>query len=97
VSKKLVEHSCLLKIDAQGHEYEVLQGCESSLRAQALILVELSVDKLYEGEKDMLYLINWLRSNGFGLWSLAPVFADMNSYRILQYDGLFVNMDLVKS
>ena len=90
-------HSCLLKIDTQGHEYEVLEGCGASLEALTGLLLELSIKELYESEKNMLAIFDWLGTHGFELWSLSPAFVDKKTCRILQYDCLFINTKLFAS
>ena len=65
---------CLLKIDVQGYEYEVLMGALSNLPKIPLVLVEISVLPLYIGEKN----IN----------TLLEVLSQVNHYVIDIYRGI---------
>jgi|694.fasta_scaffold00840_57 FkbM family methyltransferase len=82
---------CLLKIDTQGHEFNVLQGCGETLQKLSAILLELSPESMYSNEKSMQFLIEWLNERGFKLWDISPAFVDPYTGRVLQYDGLFAN------
>jgi FkbM family methyltransferase len=79
----------LLKIDTQGFEWQVLDGAPRSLARVRAIALELSVLPLYDGQRLWQDLIARLEGEGFDLWSLHPGFADKDSGRVLQYDGLF--------
>ncbi len=56
----------LLKLDVQGSEMEVLEGCGALLERVAVIQAELNFDHLYEGQTDYDLLITWLKQRGFG-------------------------------
>ena len=38
----------LIKIDTEGHEYEVLEGMKNSIKKINYILIEFHIDKIYE-------------------------------------------------
>jgi FkbM family methyltransferase len=86
--------SSMLKIDVQGYELEVLQGCGSLLPLFKLIEIEMPLVELYEGSAGAGNLINFLEGKGFTLVSLAterwayPGAADC--------DALFVRSDIYK-
>lgn len=83
--------SCFLKIDAQGNEFEILEGFNAFLDRLSIIYLELSVVKMYQDETSMTVFIDWLINRDFCLWSLSPSFVDENTGRVFQYDGLFVH------
>ena len=83
----------LLKVDAQGHEFSILEK-SNILTSLSAILLELSVEPMFEGEQTLHFISEWLSNHGFKLWSLAPSFADSQTGRIMQYDGLFINWNL---
>ena len=56
---------CLLKVDVQGYEFEVLQGATQTLREVDEILVELSFAELYVGQHLAADVIEVLTSAGF--------------------------------
>lgn len=80
---------CLLKIDTQGYEMDVLRGAEDRLQELAGVQLELSVTPLYDGQVLYHELIGWLQSRGFELWNVIPGFVDRASGRMLQFDGVF--------
>jgi len=78
-----------IKIDTQGYEAQVLRGAECLLQKAAGLQVELSLIPLYSGQ--LLYdeLIGYVKSKGFELWGINPVFIDAHSGRLLQADATF--------
>ena len=78
----------LLKIDVQGHEYEVLEGAEGLLRAFEQLVVEVSFTELYEGQKLAGDVTSLLQSTGLALAGVFNVKLD-HSGRCLQADFLF--------
>lgn len=62
-----VVRPCLLKIDVQGGELDVLRGAGESLSQVDEILVEASFVELYEGQPLTTELICYLRDRGFRL------------------------------
>lgn len=55
----------MLKIDTQGFEEQVLAGCGSLLQKFRLLHVELCSVPLYEGQKSMGAMLNWIEEQGF--------------------------------
>lgn len=51
---------CLLKIDVQGFESQVLQGASGSLARFPLLFIEASLAPLYRDEKDLITILNLL-------------------------------------
>ena len=82
--------SLLLKIDTQGYEWEVLDGSSEVLKLAKVVLIELSLLPLYEGQHLWQELIERLSEEGFLLWCVQPGFTDPKTGRTLQFDGLFV-------
>lgn len=78
--------SCLLKIDTQGYEYEVLQGAKKNLKKFKLIQLELSLVELYSKQKKIEKIINFLKKNKFETWCIFPGFRDKKNGQLLQYD-----------
>ncbi len=79
----------LLKIDVQGYEQQVLEGCETLLQRFCWILAELSFVELYAGQTLAPEVIGWLDCRGF---CLDGVYASDMSYkkgRMIQGDFLF--------
>lgn len=66
----------LLKIDTQGFEQQVLKGAGKILEKIPMLLLEVSMRKVYMNEPLILELLNFLDSKGFELRDIEPsVFA----------------------
>lgn len=82
--------SLFLKIDAQGFEYEILNGATNYLVNIHALQVELSSVALYEGEKLYKEMIPFIESKGFYLSSLESGFSDPSTGRLLQVEAIFL-------
>ena len=60
ISEQDITCPCLLKIDVQGYELAVLQGCELLLHCCDVIYCECSFLSLYEGQALADEVIHWL-------------------------------------
>ena len=83
------EKKLFLKIDTQGYEYEVLKGAEEVLKKFKGVLVEVSLTNLYEGQKDWLEIVTFLKNRGFTLWSVDRGFSNKKNGKTLQLDICF--------
>lgn len=81
---------CLLKIDTQGFEWQVLDGAEATLEGCQAIICELSLVPLYEGQRLWLDIMQRCAEAGFVVWALQRGFIDEATGRSLQMDGVFV-------
>jgi FkbM family methyltransferase len=79
---------CLLKIDVQGAELDVLKGASDVLGAVDSVLVECSFVELYRGQALVGEMVDGLHGRGFVLTALCSPIAD-RSGRVLQADLLF--------
>jgi FkbM family methyltransferase len=78
-----------LKIDTQGFESRVIEGAERSLPYVDIIQLEMSLLPLYQDERLFCDLYRLLNDKGYDLVSVEPGYADKNTGRLLQVDGLF--------
>jgi FkbM family methyltransferase len=78
-----------LKIDTQGFEWKVLDGCINSLPYMKGILLEMSLIPLYEGQHLWEDMLLRMKEAGFTLWALQPGFTDQKNGRTYQVDGIF--------
>ena len=62
-----VEAPCLMKIDVQGYELEVLRGAEKLLPCVKYLLVECSFTELYLGQALAGEVVAHLHERGYGL------------------------------
>jgi FkbM family methyltransferase len=81
---------CLLKIDVQGFEAQVLAGARESLAKIVALQIEMSLIECYEGEAGFLELLADIRGRGFALHSITPAFTDTRTGQLLQADCFFV-------
>jgi FkbM family methyltransferase len=96
----------LLKVDVQGLEFEVFQGCHQSFLNSKIefVEVELIVADLYSHDKKWSDTVKLLGDNGFSViaistdarsTNLGPF--DLVKNRELQFDFLFGRNDIVKN
>lgn len=78
-----------LKIDTQGFEWQVLDGCENSLSSFRGVLCELSLLPLYESQHLWKELLKRIENNGFSVWAIQPGFTDPLDGRTLQLNVIF--------
>ena len=72
----------LLKIDVQGYELKVLQGCESLLSKFDWIYCECSFLELYKNQALAHEVITWLNKRGFNLTGVYNVSYSANGMAI---------------
>jgi FkbM family methyltransferase len=82
----------MIKLDVQGFESVVLRGATGILPQTRAILTEMSLVPLYEGQILWRDLADQIAGYGFELFDLIPGFADPDTGRLLQCDGLFVSV-----
>ena len=81
---------CLLKIDVQGYEEQVLTGALASLKEVDAVKLECSLVTLYEGDKTFEFYFDFFKENGFELFDIEPGFSNPVNGRLLQFDALFI-------
>lgn len=82
-----------LKIDVQGFECQVLEGCAGVLDRVSAVEIELSLRELYKGQCLIDEALCWLRTHGFTCVHIEPSFVDHRRGHILQMDGIFLRLD----
>lgn len=90
LSKKKCVIPDLLKIDVQGGEYEVLEGCKTNISKITAIHLETFIMPLYKEIKLQKELIFYLEKKGFELVLKFDSHGSFNS----QEDCLFINKKL---
>lgn len=83
---------CLLKIDAQGYEQQILDGTGSLVEGLSLLYLEASLVPLYEGGVLIEELIAHLRRRGFAPVDIARGYRDGTTGQQLQADILFAKV-----
>ncbi|NQV61913.1 MAG: FkbM family methyltransferase [Alphaproteobacteria bacterium] len=80
-----------IKIDVQGFEKDVLEGCGDLMNRIAGIEIELSMVELYEGQLLFREIVDYLDDRGFCPVSFERGLTDPISLQVLQMDGIFLN------
>ncbi len=83
-----IPSASLLKIDVQGYELDVLQGCEDILQKFSHLYIECSFIELYEGQLLAHQIIAWLEARNFVLSSVHNLYYGKDGLAI-QGDFLF--------
>lgn len=84
----VLRRPCLLKIDVQGAELDVLRGAGESLELVDEVLVEVSFVELYEGQPLAGEVVAYLAARGFALVDLTGL-TRAKTGAALQADFLF--------
>ena len=94
VAEKYLEPNSrpFIKIDTQGFEWQVLDGCAETLKIASGVILEMSLVSLYGGQRLWLDIIERLESEGFTLWAIQKGFTDPQTGRSLQVDGIFLKV-----
>lgn len=82
-----------LKIDTQGFEDRVLNGCEGRLADIRLIEMEASFVPLYAGQKLFQDLHAQVTEKGYYITHMEPGFADARTGELLQIDVIYRRRD----
>ena len=85
-----IEQPALLKIDVQGFEKDVLEGCKTLLPCFSYVYVECSFVELYSGQALAHEIISFLSGFGFTLSGIYNPYYDRKGIAI-QGDFLFEN------
>lgn len=80
----------LIKIDVQGYEIEVLKGAERSLKSTDVLLVEVSIQRIYEGNPLAHEVIAYLGARGFCIYDIASYAQRPRDLALTQIDLVFV-------
>ena len=86
----LIPSQLVLKIDVQGFEGEVLKGSREILSEIPFCYIELSLHSLYEGEPEILEILNLLANHGQKLFDIGRGVSS-KSGDLLQVDILTCN------
>ncbi|WP_108812373.1 FkbM family methyltransferase [Sphingorhabdus sp. Alg231-15] len=83
----LVPEKCLLKIDTQGFEKQVLEGSGEILDQIQMLFLEVSLRPVYKDEPRLFEMLSFLDSRGFEVRDLEPSVFD-SPFRPYQCDIL---------
>ncbi len=83
-----------MKVDVQGYEKHVLNGAADTLKNIRILELELSLTEMYENGPTMMDMLDIMKSKGFDLVAINPVFSDPMTGYLLQADGIFANVNI---
>jgi len=83
------KNNIFIKIDVQGYELQVLEGAINILPKIKGVQIELSLVPLYENQLLFLGMLDYITNLGFELCDISPGFRDIQSGKLLQFDGIF--------
>jgi FkbM family methyltransferase len=82
-----------LKIDTQGYEWEVLEGAKQVLNYLCGIQLEVSLLPLYEGQPELLKILDKIQELGFEIYDIEPEFYDKQKSRLMQLNVIFMKKE----
>jgi FkbM family methyltransferase len=85
----LANRAIALKMDTQGSEAEVLTGLRKWSDSVEVILAEMSLAPLYQGQIKFVDLYRMMEDRGYRCISIEPGFTDPRTYEVLQVDAIF--------
>jgi FkbM family methyltransferase len=77
-----------IKSDTQGNDLNVLRGAGTRLRQTAGLMLEMSVQPLYEGPPSHWEVLEFVRAAGFDLYGFSTISRDKKG-GLIEYDALF--------
>lgn len=86
-----VEGRHFLKIDTEGHEFEVLKGATESLHRSAAVMMEISITERYVDGYVFSDVITLMRDRGFEIYDILFVAPEIRTNNRTKFvDALFI-------
>jgi FkbM family methyltransferase len=86
---RVLGENCLLKMDVQGLEVDVLKGAVNSLSGIRYVLLEAAVQPMYEGEVCLQDMITFTENLGFKLRNVIQGSRSPTTKTFIEFDLLF--------
>lgn len=88
------ESISILKLDIQGVESQVIANSVDGIQKTKSIVIEVTFTPHYEGDSGFSELHNLMRSKGFGLYRLSPIYH--RGGRALFADAVYVREEILE-
>jgi hypothetical protein len=92
IEKEEIPENSLLKMDVQGYELEVLEGCEDLISRFKYCYIECSFIELYSGQALAHQVVSWCEKHNFGLTGIYNLYYDKTG-RAIQGDFFLSKFD----
>lgn len=79
-----------LKLDVQGFEKEVFEGCQNLLPRIAAIQVEMSMRQVYKGQSTGLASLQQFLDAGYALYGISNGWRDDKTGHLVQFDAFLI-------
>jgi FkbM family methyltransferase len=83
----------LLKIDTQGFEFPIIQGCEKYIEEIEVLIIETNFLEVYHGSANASEVINYLYQRGFVIYDVCEIHRRPLDNALFQVDFMFVKID----
>ena len=93
IDKNTLNKPCLMKIDVQGYELEVLKGSEQLLKYFDYLYIECSSVEFYKNQPLFDDINNWLNKRNFSFVKSYNDYKDLEN-KTIQADYYFINEHL---
>ena len=93
-SELKIGKSVLVKIDVQGFESQVIEGGIRTISQASVVIVETSIESMYEGDSSFETIFIMMRDLGFAYHGSFEQLIDSNTNRVLQQDAIFIKKQL---
>jgi FkbM family methyltransferase len=88
--------NCMLKMDTQGYDKYVFEGCRASLDSILVLQSELSLIPVYDGMDQAYDLLREFHKSNFYISGMYPINRD-ESMAVIEYDCILVKREQTKS
>jgi FkbM family methyltransferase len=90
-------NTCFLKLDVQGFESQILDGCSEALSKIKYLQIELSLSNLYSGSKLFNPMHEYLLHKGYELVDIILGVRNPKTKALAQFDGIYRRIDHAES
>lgn len=87
-----IDFPLMIKLDVQGYEDKVIKGGKNLIQSADIIICELSMEKLYEGQPLFDDIYTLLKKMGFQYRGNYEQLLNPNDGRVVQADGIFIKI-----